>query len=248
MTMRKMAIFRIFLLIAACTLASSGALSQSPLPRGRNNPYSPSPTVQAQYAPRSNAVPQPEAAKLTRQFAFSTTTITIPSASPNAGSAVPADTVRASDAATVYRIDAGDVLFIGLKTKGGSGNYYTVQADGTIDLPLAERPIRARGLTTDELRAQLNDQADVRVREYNSHKVRITGLVDRPGDISLQRDAMPIFALRAQAGTRAGVEKVVITRAITRVAESYMFDLPGTDDVLVYPGDSVEFAAKNGKN
>ena len=235
-------------MIGTCTLVSAGAFSQSPQPRGRNNPYSPSPAVQAQYASVANAKPAAEGSKLTRQLAFSTTTITIPPSSGNTLVASATTTTRTADAAAVYRIGTGDVLFIGAKNKNGSGSYYTVRTDGTIDVPFAEKPVIARGLTTDELRAALNDQADVRVREFNSHKVKVTGLVDRPGDISLQRDAMPIFAVRAQAGTGSGVEKVVITRSGTRLTESYMFNLPGTDDVLVYPGDIVEFTGKTPKN
>ena len=107
--------------------------------------------------------------------------------------AASANAVRPTD---VYRIGEGDVLYVSLGN-ARSGGYYTVMHDGTIDFPLAAEPVAAETLTLDQLEKSLESKVklfddvrvQVRVRSYGSHKVRVSGLVQRSGDIFLTREA-----------------------------------------------------------
>ena len=45
--------------------------------------------------------------------------------------------LRAVPPTTIYKVGAGDVLFINLKNAGQGSGYHTVRQNGTIDFPLA---------------------------------------------------------------------------------------------------------------
>lgn len=153
----------------------------------------------------------------------------------------------------IYKVGAEDVLFVALQNVSfGSSRYYTVLKDGTIDYPLAGGLLSVAGLTTDEieelLRAKIklyeNPQVAVKVREYTSHKITVLGQVERPGDMFLQRDAMPLYVIRAQALAKSGVNQIVLKRKDSRIE---IFDLAERkyEKVLVFPGDIVEFKNSN---
>jgi hypothetical protein len=52
---------------------------------------------------------------------------------------------------------------------------------------------------------------------------------------------MPLFAIRAEAGVNAKADRALVTRAPMLKVESYDLRQVKTDDVLIYPGNSVEF-------
>jgi|GEM_PF-875162 len=149
----------------------------------------------------------------------------------------------------IYKVGAEDVLFISLQNSASvSSKYYTVLNDGSIDYPLAGELLTVIGLTTDEIEELLrekiklykNPQVTVKIREYASHKITLLGLVEKPGDKFLQREAMPLYVIRAQALPKPNATKVSIKRKNSNV-ETYNLAKEKYEKILVYPGDIVEF-------
>ena len=160
---------------------------------------------------------------------------------------------RASSAAIVpteiYKTGVGDILFISLQNAPAKDStYFTVLNDGTIDYPLAGEMISVSGLTTEEIEDLLkskvklyeNPQISVKVREHASHLITVLGLVEKAGEKYLQREAMPLFVVRAEAVTQAKANLAVIKRA-NSTTETLNLKDPKSDDVLIFPGDIVEF-------
>ena len=149
----------------------------------------------------------------------------------------------------IYKIGVGDVLFISLQNAPAKDStYYTVLNDGTIDYPLAGEMVAVNGLTTDEIEETLagkiklyeNPQLSVRIREHVSHSITVLGLVEKAGEKYLQREAMPLFVVRAEAIVQPKADLAVIKHA---QSGSETIDLrdPKSEDVLIFPGDIIEF-------
>ena len=89
-----------------------------------------------------------------------------------------------------------------------------------LEYPLVANPIVVAGLTTPEiaelLRQRLkvfdNPTVVVNVRDYASHSVTITGFVSAPGTKILRREAMPLYAILAEALVLPEAASVTITR------------------------------------
>lgn len=149
----------------------------------------------------------------------------------------------------IYKVGVGDTLFIDLKNSPQGSRYCTVRTDGTIDFPLAGESIIAAGQTVDAIEEMLasgitlfpGPQVEVKVREFGSHKINVSGLVENPGEKNLQREAMPLYAIISEAIVSAQATKAVIKRAPLVKLELYDLDDPATGNVLIYPGNSVEF-------
>jgi protein involved in polysaccharide export with SLBB domain len=133
----------------------------------------------------------------------------------------PAPSTNTVVATSTYRVGVGDVLDIqlaGIATR--ESTLFTVMKDGALEYPLLSRSVNVTGLTTDEIARRLsgeikviqNARAIVRVRDYASHAVVITGLVDNPGRKVLRREAMPLFAILAEALPRSEATMATITR------------------------------------
>ena len=154
----------------------------------------------------------------------------------------------------IYKVAVGDVLLISLKNAPQGSGYYTVRPDGTIDFPLAGENVIVADQTAEIIGEILSAgiiifrdaQVEVKVREYGSHKITVSGMVDRAGVKSLQREAMPLFAIRAEAGVDARATKVLITRTPQQDRETYALGDAKTDNILVYPGNTVEFTTEVG--
>lgn len=152
----------------------------------------------------------------------------------------------------IYKVGIGDILFISLQgAPSGSTTYFTVLNDGTIDYPLASETVFVKGLTTDEIEEKLvgfvkvfeDPQFVVRVREHSSHTISVLGLVEKSGEKFLQREAVPLFVIRAEAIVRQDADSVVIRRA-NSAAESYDLNFENDEKVLIFPGDIVEFVRR----
>ncbi|MBS1794030.1 MAG: polysaccharide biosynthesis/export family protein [Acidobacteria bacterium] len=149
-----------------------------------------------------------------------------------------------------YKVGVGDVLFINLQNNAKGSTYYTVLNDGTIDYPLAGQMVSVAGLNTDEIEDLLrekirlyeNPQVSVKIRDYASHKISVLGLVEKSGDKFIQREAVPLFVVRAEAVVSPNAVRVVIRRG-DATAETYELKDEKTDEVLVLPNDIVEFQA-----
>ncbi|CAN5169261.1 hypothetical protein BH20ACI1_BH20ACI1_19600 [soil metagenome] len=149
----------------------------------------------------------------------------------------------------IYKIGIGDILIIGLQNApGNASNYFTVLSNGTIDYPLAGEMISVQDLTAEEIEILLegkvklykNPQVSVKVREFASHTFTVLGLVEKAGEKFLQREAMPLYVVRAEAVTQPRASIAVIKRANSETETINLKD-PKSDDVLIFPGDIVEF-------
>ncbi len=149
----------------------------------------------------------------------------------------------------IYKVGIGDVLFISLQSvPSQTAKYYTVLDDGTIDYPLAGELVSVLDFTTDEIEEFLrnkiklyeNPEVSVKVREHASHKISVLGSVEKPGEKFLQREAVPLYVVRAEAIVRPDTQKVIIKRSDSKTEEFQLNDVKYSD-VLVFPGDIVEF-------
>lgn len=237
--------FALVLPLAAATIA----LSQSPTPAPRKNfAYSQNPKTKPQPDAKSTPVTAPAADAApgaTPQIARNEPSIA------NKTREVASKAAKRSPAPTeTYVIGNGDVLFVSLQNSPQASTYYTVLNDGTIDYPLAGEMVPVAGLTTEEAEELLvskiklydSPQVSVRVREYNSHRVTVLGLVENAGERSIQREAVPLFVIRADAVVQSKADAVSIKRSGGSVER---FELKDRDweNVLVFPGDIIEFTS-----
>jgi protein involved in polysaccharide export with SLBB domain len=155
----------------------------------------------------------------------------------------------------IYKVGIGDVLFISLQNAPAKeSNYFTVLNNGTIDYPLAGEMISVAGFTVEEIEDFLkekiklyeNPQISVKLREYASHSITVLGLVERAGVKYLQREAIPLYVVRAEAVVLTKASGVSIKRANSQTEK---FELKDSkyEEVLVFPGDIVEFTSGSGK-
>lgn len=148
----------------------------------------------------------------------------------------------------IYKVGIGDVLFINLQNAPKDSTYYTVLGDGNIDYPLAGEMISVLGATVEEIEIMLqekiklyeNPQISVTVRDYASHSVKVLGLVENPGDKKMQREAVPLFVVRAEAAVLPKATEAIVRRKDAAI-EKIELKNPQADEVLIYPGDIVEF-------
>jgi protein involved in polysaccharide export with SLBB domain len=121
----------------------------------------------------------------------------------------------------IYRVGVGDVLDVQLLGVPASrSTLFTVLAGGVLDYPLSSSPVPVAGLTADEVAAQLrtrikvldNPRVVVKVRDYSSHNVIVTGLVFDPGAKVLRREATPLYVVLAEAQVRAEAVSATIMR------------------------------------
>jgi polysaccharide export outer membrane protein len=125
----------------------------------------------------------------------------------------------------IYRVGVGDILDIRLLNSANPGRstLFTVVPGGMIDFPVVGGPIIVAGLTTDEIRSRIagelkrraveeRAQISVGVRQYVSHSVMVTGLVDSPGPRVLRREEVPLYVVLAESQLRNDAGHVVILR------------------------------------
>ena len=124
-------------------------------------------------------------------------------------------------AAGMYNVGAGDVLDIRLSNVASrESTLFTVFKNGSIEYPLLDRPLVVAGMTTDEIARTLGTQirvitaprVSVSVRDYASHTILISGLVDNPGKKILRRQTMPLYTLLAEASVRPEATLATIVR------------------------------------
>lgn len=178
----------------------------------------------------------------------------VPTPQPVASPAPAAGTVSPTE---IYRVGAGDVLDVRLSTvPSAASTLYTVAAGGLLDYPPAGESVAVAGLTVGEIEALLKaavlrragagdpPHITVGVREFASHMVLVSGLVNNPGEKVLRREAIPLYVVVADAQPRPEAGRIVLrSRSTGRTAE---YDLADSSDsgVLVYPGDVVEVTVR----
>jgi polysaccharide biosynthesis/export protein len=156
---------------------------------------------------------------------------------------------------SIYRVGTGDVLDIRLlNTPNSRSTLFTVMSGGLIEYPLVGGSFTVAGLTTEEIGARLsaelkrrglgNDsQVVVGVRDYSSHVVIVSGLVNYPGRKILQREAVPLYVIAAEAQLRPDAGRAVIMRASESIPVNDLTD-PSALNVLVKPGDVITVSAR----
>lgn len=168
------------------------------------------------------------------------------SANPNTVG-VPAVTAVSSQ---VYRVGVKDVLDIQLTdSPSRNSTLFTVLDGGLLEYPLAGNPIPVAGLTTAEIAAVLrkeikileNPAVAVSVRDYASHAVNVTGFVAAPGTKTLRREAVPLYAVLAEALALPEAGRATIIRQ----GRQTVVDLkdPNLSSTLVIPGDVIKVMA-----
>lgn len=182
------------------------------------------------------------------------------SAGTNSESSKPASTTGAAPATSsapaasltnIYRVGIGDVLDIRLlNAQSRSSTLYTVLPGGLLEYPLAGDPLNVVGMTTDEIAERLRSlikiyekpQVTVNVREYQSHSVIVTGLVNDPGLKYLRRESVPLYVVMTESQPRAEAARAVIMR---QGNQNLSVDLSDTNalSTLVLPGDVIKLTA-----
>jgi protein involved in polysaccharide export with SLBB domain len=182
---------------------------------------------------------------------------TVPNGTPTASEPAKSEepTATAPTAPTpltnIYRVGPGDVLDIRLLNAATrESTLFTVMAGGLLEYPLAGEPVQAAGLTTDEIDARLTSkvklydkpQIVVSVREYTSHSVIVSGMVNDPGTKVLRREAMPLYVVLAEAQLKPEAGRATIMRADGQSIMVNLSDQKATT-TLVLPGDVITLTA-----
>lgn len=154
---------------------------------------------------------------------------------------------------SIYRVGAGDVLDI--KSKGAAppgSTLYTVLAGGLLEYPPLGAPVAVAGMTTDEIADKLDSELrrrgaraglTVNTREYVSHTVLVSGLVESRGTKVLRREAVPLYVIIAEAQPLREAGRVILNSYATgRMVEVPLEDIY-QEGLLVRPGDVVNVTA-----
>ncbi|MDT4953563.1 MAG: polysaccharide biosynthesis/export protein [Acidobacteriota bacterium] len=188
----------------------------------------------------------------------SKTVATVPNGASNANDPAKSEEANAKANATpaqpltnVYRVGAGDILDIRLLNAAThESTLFTVMAGGLLEYPLAGEPLQVAGLTTDEIDQRLTPmiklydkpQIVVSVREYVSHNVIVSGLVNDPGTKVLRREAMPLYVVLAEAQLKPEAGRATVMRADGQNVTVNLSDQKATT-FLVLPGDVITLTA-----
>jgi protein involved in polysaccharide export with SLBB domain len=166
-----------------------------------------------------------------------------PPLSANSTAAAPV----ATPSTEVYRVGVGDVLDIQLAGNAPrASTLFTVLENGVLEYPLAGNSMVVSGMTAADIAALLrrrikvldNPQVTVSVRDYASHTVSVTGFVGAPGTKILRREAMPLYAVLAEAMVLPEGERATINR---KGSAPVVIDIKDTklSATLVLPGDVI---------
>ncbi|HEX8181689.1 MAG TPA: polysaccharide biosynthesis/export family protein [Pyrinomonadaceae bacterium] len=157
---------------------------------------------------------------------------------------------------SIYRVGVGDMLDIRLvNSTARDSTLYTILTGGLLDYPLAGDPVNVNGLTPDEIGARLSaelkrrgvyDRAQFRVtvRDFVSHTVMVSGLVDQPGHKVLRREAVPLYVVLAEALPRADAGRAVIISRAAGTSRTVDLSDPAALNELVAAGDVINIQAR----
>jgi len=158
---------------------------------------------------------------------------------------------------SLYRIGVGDILDIKLLNQPDSrqSTLYTVLAGGVIEYPLIRGHVAVAGMTAEELSAQLvaelrhrgvfeRPQVRVSVREYASHAVLVSGLVNDPGTKILRREAVPLYVVVAESQPKPEAGRAVITAHATGKTTTVDLLDAAAMNFLVQQGDVVNLVVR----
>lgn len=152
----------------------------------------------------------------------------------------------------VYLVGPGDILDIRqMNRPTNKSTLYTVLSSGEIEYTPASLPgVVVAGLTANQIADKINSMLErqepafhpetvVSIREYASHTVVISGLVEDPGEKVIQREAIPLYVLLGAAVPKEQGGSAEIkcleegrTRTVLLSDEAAMKE-------LIHPGDEV---------
>ena len=170
------------------------------------------------------------------------------SPSPRMGSAKNSSGAAPVALNQIYRVGVGDVLDVRvIDMPSGKSTLFTVLEGGMLDYPLSSAPVAVAALTPEEIAVQLqaqikvldNPKVSVKVRDYSSHSVIVTGSVLDPGVRFLRREATPLYVVLAESQPRSEAVKATITRHGVPVINVDLKD-PNAVNTLVMPGDVIK--------
>ena len=155
----------------------------------------------------------------------------------------------------IYRVGPGDVLDVRLLNSTSSrSTLFTVFGAGLIDLPVAGGPISVAGMTPEEIQTHIaaelkrraieeGAQIAVGVRQYASHAVVVTGLVNNPGTKFLRREAVPLYVILAEAQLRPDAGRLFLIHSGSPGQNLDLSD-PLTLNINVVSGDVVTVSGR----
>ena len=158
-----------------------------------------------------------------------------PSAAPQPAGTPPGQIVPAGVAAPAgYTIGTDDILIIIFWQEKEMSGEVTVRPDGKISLPLLNE-IDASGKTPEQLRIAIEESArkflqepavTIVVKQINSRKVFITGMVGKPGPYTLTAPTTVLQLIATAGGLMefADREHIVIVRTENGRPASYRFN------------------------
>jgi len=170
------------------------------------------------------------------------------------GNAAPAAAAAVVPVPNDFVIGPEDVLGVLFWREADISGDVTVRPDGIITVPLLGE-IKAAGVRPDALRAQIQEAASkyltdanvaVVVRQINSRKVFITGMVSTPGAYPLTgpRTVMQLIALAGGLAEYADAENITIMRQGQQ--KSFKFNYKDVakgkkleQNIALQPGDTV---------
>jgi protein involved in polysaccharide export with SLBB domain len=234
-------------ILAEGVTASDGALTRTELVRTA----APGNEAKGATVGNSNQVPT---TKVESKSVSDSPTSSINDIAPIASHAPAAadDTASLTD---IYEVAVGDVLDIRvLNSATARSTLYTVIDGGLIDFAMAGGPITVAGLTTEAIQALIISElkrraigegarVSVGVRQYASHSVIITGLVNNPGTKFLRREAVPLYVLMAEAQARLDAGRAIIMRPGSTAVTMDISD-PAALNFLIRPGDMISITAR----
>lgn len=166
---------------------------------------------------------------------------------------LPTSTSSANDIALtkVYRVGPGDVLDVRLiESVSAQSTLFTLTPAGLLEHPDLSAPLAVAGLTVEEISARIENDlkrrspskdpnVSVGVHEYVSHTILVSGLVKEPGTKILQREAIPLYVVVADAQPLPEAGRVTVLRNESN--ESFVIDLsePSGMNMLVRRGDVI---------
>ena len=151
----------------------------------------------------------------------------------------------------IYRVGPNDVLDIRISDSASpESTLFTVTPSGFIEHPLLAEPLKASGLTVEEIGARFESElkrhalvdepkVSVGVRDYASHRILVSGLVKDSGTKILRREAIPLYVVVADAQPLPEAGRATVLRNESN--ETFEIDLAETSEMnlLVRPGDVI---------
>ncbi len=110
---------------------------------------------------------------------------------------------------TDYRLGPGDVVSITIDFLPDISLQYTISETGSVIFPTLLSPLKAQGLTLEQLRTRVIEliteymhepRVTVSIDEYHSHKVLVLGPFQRPGKYELKREMVPLLDIILEMG------------------------------------------------